>query len=287
MLNKYKVEEILKKDEQKKTYFWFLIGLGLVVIVGFADYYSGFELSFSLFYLIPIGVVAWYSNKIMGLTMSLIATILWFLIDQYGGHVYSSTIIPYWNAVVRFGFFCIVSYLLPVFKELALEKEVSRIDSLTRAYNRRYLDEILQNELNRFARHKSPFTLIYFDLDGFKGVNDKNGHHIGDQVLSSVVNGVKNLLRKTDLIARVGGDEFVILLFEVKIESVQNAVEKIRASLQNEMVKNNWPITFSMGVITCLSSSISSDDLIKKAYALMYTVKKGGKNGIAFDTFNA
>lgn len=91
----------MKLKDLQNSAFWFIVGLGLIVAVGFADYYTGYELSFSLFYLIPIGVAAWYSSKKMGFIMSVIATILWFFIDYISDHNYSSAIIPYWNALVR------------------------------------------------------------------------------------------------------------------------------------------------------------------------------------------
>lgn len=273
----------MKLQDLQNSAFWFIVGLGLIVAVGFADYYTGYELSFSLFYLIPIGVAAWYSSKKMGFIMSVIATILWFFIDYISDHNYSSAIIPYWNALVRLGIFCIVSYLLPSLKDLTIAREHARIDPLTGAFNRRYFEEVLQNELNRIARNKNPFTLILFDLDGFKNVNDQSGHHVGDQVLCAIVRCVNNLLRKTDLICRLGGDEFAILLFEVNINNVQTAVEKIKTNLLKEMTANKWQITFSMGAVTCQSSTIKIDELIKKADSLMYSIKNNGKNGIAYN----
>lgn len=277
----------MKIHNIKSSIFWFFIGLVLIVVVGFADYYTGYELSFSLFYLIPIGVAAWFSSKKMGFIMSIIATVLWFFIDYISDHKYSSAIIPYWNAIIRFGIFCIVSYLLPSLKELTIAREHARVDPLTGAFNRRYFEEVLQNEISRIARNKNPFTLILFDLDGFKKINDFNGHHVGDQVLCTIVNCANGILRKTDIITRLGGDEFAILLFEVNVVTVQSMVEKIKNKLLNEMKINNWPITFSMGVVTCQSSTISIDDLIKRADSLMYSIKNNGKNGVAYHTISA
>lgn len=172
---------------------------------------------------------------------------------------------------------------MPSLKDLTIAREYARIDPLTGAFNRRYFEEVLQNELNRIARNKNPFTLILFDLDGFKNVNDQSGHHVGDQVLCAIVRCVNNLLRKTDLICRLGGDEFAILLFEVNINNVQTAVEKIKTNLLKEMTANKWQITFSMGAVTCQSSTIKIDELIKKADSLMYSIKNNGKNGIAYN----
>jgi len=97
---------------------------------------------------------------------------------------------------VRLGFFILVSFLLPALKEREHEKENARRDDLTGAANRRQFFEAAQAELERFQRYQRPFTIVYFDIDDFKTVNDQQGHQIGDQLLCSVVNRPSSLYEK-------------------------------------------------------------------------------------------
>ena len=267
---------------KRGPFFWMITGLIGVVCVGYADFLTGWELSFSIFYLIPIVLVTWFAGRNLGLVMSIASTIVWFTADNLSGQPYSQPIFPFWNAGVRLGFFILVSFLLPALKEREHEKEIARRDYLTGAANRRQFFEVAQAELERFQRYQHPFTIVYLDIDDFKTVNDQQGHQIGDQLLCSVVNRATLALRKTDFLARLGGDEFVALLPETDAEAAHIAVSKLQHALLEEMHSNNWPATYSIGVITCLDAHLTTDELINKADALMYSVKKNGKNAIAY-----
>jgi diguanylate cyclase (GGDEF)-like protein len=262
--------------------FWTIVGLIGVFCVGIADFLTGWQLSFSIFYLIPIMLVTWFAGRNLGLVMSIASTIVWFTADNLSGQPYSHPIFPFWNAGVRLGFFILVSFLLPALKEREHEKENARRDDLTGAANRRQFFEAAQAELERFQRYQRPFTIVYFDIDDFKTVNDQQGHQIGDQLLCSVVNRAKLALRKTDFLARLGGDEFVAFLPETGAEAAHVVVAKLQEALSEEMRCCNWPVTFSMGAVTCLDARLTTDELLNKADTLMYSVKNKGKNAIAY-----
>jgi diguanylate cyclase (GGDEF)-like protein len=267
---------------KRGSFFWTTIGIVGVAGIGLADYLTGWELSFSIFYLIPIVLVTWFSGRNLGLVMSVASTIVWFSADILSEQTYSQPIIPFWNAGVRLAFFILVSLLLPALKEREHEKEIAHRDDLTGAANRRHFFEVAEAELDRSQRYEHPFTLVYFDIDGFKIVNDRWGHHIGDQLLCSVVNQAKLTLRKTDFLARLGGDEFIILLPETDQEAAHIVVSKFQQDLKDEMHRRNWPVTFSIGTMTYLDFQLTTDELISKVDALMYSVKKNGKNAIAY-----
>lgn len=264
----------------KKTFFLMGVSLIFVAVIGVADFVIGHEFSFSLFYLFPIVLVTWFLGRNYGLAISFIAAVTWHLADIMSGHIYSLPVIAYWNAIIRFGFFSTVSMLLPALKELEYEKETSRTDHLTGISNRRHFFEILQSQLNLSQRYKRPFTIVYIDLDGFKMVNDTFGHQIGDKVLCAFVNQAKHQLRKTDSIARLGGDEFVLLLPEIDKDEAKETVSRIQSALLGEMQKNQWAVTFSIGVLTYQDGEVTADNLIKQADDLMYSVKQNGKNAI-------
>lgn len=279
------VTNMLEHFENKSSLFWIITGSIFVVGVGVADTVTGRELSFSLFYLIPIVLVTWFSGRNLGFVISVVSAVTWFISDVFAGQIYSEPIIRYWNAVARLGFFIVVTLLLPALKALGREKSLARTDHLTGVANRRHFFEVAQSELDRSQRYKRPFTIAYIDLDGFKTVNDHWGHSAGDKLLCAVVNRAKSQLRKTDIMARLGGDEFIVLLPETDQDTAQIVVSKIQNTLNDEMRRKHWPVTFSIGVLTCLKAQITTDELIKRADSLMYSVKKDGKNGIAYASY--
>ena len=276
--------DLWSKLEQKGPRFWLAAGGVGVAIAGVADYLTGNELSFSLFYLIPVALVTWFSGRPLGLVISLFAAATWVGADVLVG-ASTSKYILLWNTAVRLGFFATVALLLPVLKSLEREKELARVDHLTRAANRRRFQEALQAELDRSVRYKQPFTIGYFDLDGFKSVNDKFGHRTGDRVLRAVVNRGKSKLRRTDLLARLGGDEFAILLPEIDQDSAKIIIPMIQNQLLEEMQRNGWPVSFSFGALTYQNGATTTEELIRRADELMYSVKNKGKNGIAYGTY--
>jgi|SRR3989304_447569 len=277
---------IIEGFEKQSKIFWMVAGFVLIVGVGFLDYLTGYEISFSLFYLIPISLLAWFAGRRFGVAASFVSALVWLLAEITAGQSYSHPVIHYWNSLVRLSFFIIVTLLLTTLgKTLKREKELSSKDHLTGAVNVRLFSELLQSEIDRSQRYKHPFTLAYFDLDNFKAINDQFGHSMGDKVLFTVVNHAKGLLRKTDTIVRLGGDEFAFLLPETDQNAAISAISKVQISLLGEMQKNNWPVTISIGALTFIDAPNSSDEAIKMADDLMYSVKSQGKNAAKFSIY--
>ena len=162
------------------------------------------------------------------------------------------------------------------------EMELARIDPLTGAANRRHFYDLLQREIERSRRHQDPFTIAYVDLDNFKAVNDQYGHTVGDELLCAVVEYAKSHLRKIDLVARLGGDEFAFLFVETGLKSAQTLIPRIQHDLLVKMQANGWPVTFSIGVLTCIATLHTTDEIIKMADDLMYSAKRKSKNTIKY-----
>ena len=249
--------------------------------VAAADFVTGREISFSLFYLMPILLVGWFAGRPWAFAISVLAAAAWLAIDEMSGTAYSLPVIRFWNAIVRLGFFLIIAWLLPALKALRGEREAARVDYLTGAANRRSFFELARRELD-LQRYERPFTIAYLDLDGLKTANDRLGHRVGDEILCAVVRRAQSHLRKSDVLFRLGGDEFVLFLPETDAGAAPATVSKVHAALLDEMRRHDWPVTFSIGVLTCLGAPISTDDLLRKADDLMYSVKKRGKNGIEY-----
>jgi diguanylate cyclase (GGDEF)-like protein len=188
-----------------------------------------------------------------------------------------------WNSLIRLGFFSIITLLLSQLRStLQHQTELARRDGLTGAVNSRFFAELLQMEMERSQRYSHTFTLVYIDLDNFKTVNDQYGHSIGDRVLSSVVDCANRHLRKVDVIARLGGDEYALLLPETGEGSARATLSKLHSELVQEMKRNNWSVTFSIGAIICDGAHSSADQLIGMADNLMYAAKRDGKNVIKY-----
>lgn len=209
---------------------WLAIGLLLLCGVAVADYITGSELSLSLFYLIPIAVFSLTVNATAGVAMAFISAAIWLFIEL----VTTEEIISFvhlWNTIIRLGFF-----LLPALLLRAVEREsmLARTDFMTGAINNRYFNELLQREIDRSNRYARPFTVAFIDLDNFKTINDTFGHTFGDTVLQTIADYMKKNLRKTDLVARVGGDEFAILLPETDEAAARIAISSLLRKISDD-----------------------------------------------------
>ena len=164
--------------------------------------------------------------------------------------------------------------------ELDREKELATTDSLTGAANLRHFKTELVCEIERSSRHGRIFTVAYLDLDNFKAVNDSLGHAEGDRLLNAIVAVANNRLRKTDLIARIGGDEFAVLLPETDATTMRSPIRDLLSGMKQTMEKHSWPVTISCGVIAFRTPPASAEDAISTVDKLMYEVKASGKNGV-------
>jgi diguanylate cyclase (GGDEF)-like protein len=257
----------------------------IVVILGYLDYLTGFEYSFSLFYLLPIGLAAWFIGRRSALILSVLSAITWDLSNAMAGQTYTRPIISFWNTVIRLGFFIIVTLLIASIRSaLKREKELSSTDSLTGLMNLRMFYQQATGELMRAKRFNRPFTLAYIDIDNFKLINDNHGHMTGDLVLHSVADTMRTRLRRTDLIARIGGDEFAAFLPETEFTPGTMVISKLQEALLKAMDKHHWKVTFSIGAVTFYKFGEPLKDVIHQADEMMYRAKAGGKNTIRFDT---
>jgi diguanylate cyclase (GGDEF)-like protein len=158
------------------------------------------------------------------------------------------------------------------------------VDALTQTYNKRYFDEALERERNRSARYGRDLSLVMFDLDLFKQVNDTHGHVAGDSVLRQVALAIKGKLRAQDIFARVGGEEFAVLLPEVPAGGARVTAEKIRAIVEGTMIVHEQkviPCTVSLGVAAFGGAIETSEQLLKAADDRLYEAKRAGRNRVA------
>lgn len=166
--------------------------------------------------------------------------------------------------------------------ELLLEKmeQIAMIDCLTGIANRRYAIDRMSEELSRFNRSGESFSLLMIDVDDFKKINDVYGHECGDHILKHVVDSIQSVLRKHDLIARWGGEEFLIMLPGTDIDNARMVAGKIRNCVRAKTfyyMEKSFIVTITIGVAQHKAGD-DLDSLIKRADEAMYCGKKSGKN---------
>jgi len=281
-----KAKHLFETLENGSPLFWTIVGFSIVGLLGLLDYATGNELTLSLFYLLPIVLVTWVVDRKTGLFMSFVSGLTLLGAEIASGQTFSHPIFYLLNTLLRTLFYVVVVYLLAELQKSRKEEQLAaRTDYITGAVNARYFNELLQMEISRIRRYPHPITLVYVDVDNFKLVNDLFGHKIGDEVLRCIAAELKSQLRATDTVARLGGDEFVMLLPSTRQPEARLVVSKVYANLIETMQKRNWPVTFSMGVVSCEFAPYSAEQLVNMADELMYEVKNSTKNDIRFRTW--
>ncbi len=265
-----------------------VLALAIVLVLGVADYLTGYEAFFAVFYLFPISFMAWHVGPRAGHLYSVLASVVWLVANAAAGETHSALWIYAWNTLTRLAVFLIVSSLLAALRASHdHERRLARTDFLTGAENKRSFADITERELDRSRRTRRPFTVIYADLDNFKVVNDRLGHSTGDALLREIVAVGNREVRAVDVLARLGGDEFAVLLPETGPEAGLEVAGRLRRGWLEAMRQRGWPVTVSLGVVTCLDPPETIDELLHFADQLMYSVKEGGKDGLRQDVLKA
>lgn len=176
--------------------------------------------------------------------------------------------------------------LLEMSRALARERELAIRDDLTRAYNRRFFDRSLDEEIERARRYHHNLSLIFLDLDDLKLVNSRSGHLTGSRVLQETARRILEAVRSIDRVVRFGGDEFCILLPQTDLDRARTVAERVRDAISAEPIifdgMDPILLTASFGVASYPDHAATHDEIIRAADAAMYRVKCRGKNAIGF-----
>ena len=210
-------------------------------------------------------------------------------------------VIPLYTRNKPFGLFCVFSSrdeladsetdFLTIFAqqiEMAITiadlfqevREQAITDGLTGLYNRRYFEEYISKEVTRSQRQNQPFSVIGIDLDFLKKINDEYGHAYGDLAIKTVADVLKNNARSIDIAARMGGEEFNILLPGIDSQGAATAAERIRRAIEEKELDTIGHITASIGVATFLEHSDNLEDLLELTDQAMYQSKRQGRNRV-------
>ncbi|HET6486222.1 MAG TPA: GGDEF domain-containing protein [Spirochaetia bacterium] len=255
----------------------------LLAAAAVVDWATGAELSVQFFYLLSIGLMAWFDSFPAAAVLAVISTgVVLFLNLHDLEPVSRGSPLPYWNALIAAATFLTFALVTSALSRAQRRlKELARLDPLTGIANRRSFMEKATAELVRSRRSGRPFSLMYVDVDNFKRVNDTLGHSAGDTLLRTVSSELCIATRETDVVARLGGDEFAVLLPETEPAGGKDAAEKIRGRLLASATRGGWPVTFSVGLVCCDRAPRSLAALVDTADRLMYSIKNSGKDGLA------
>lgn len=164
-------------------------------------------------------------------------------------------------------------------KEREIYESIAKTDFLTGALSRYAFESIYQNEYKRFERTHRPFSLLMFDIDNFKKVNDRYGHHTGDRILKELCHVIRKELRSIDLLCRWGGEEFLVILPETKKKEIDVIAERLRHSVAEHDFGLERLITISLGGIEINDTEAwGSDTFLNKVDEALYQSKREGKN---------
>jgi diguanylate cyclase (GGDEF)-like protein len=266
-------------------WIWIAGALAAVVAVGYVDYLTGPEITFSVFYLVPVAIAAWLGGTTVGIVASALAAIVWYSAEVATSRLNANPFVYAWNFGARLIFLLLVALLLAQLRQmLRRERELSRTDSLTGLPNARAFREVARGEIARCQRYGHALSLAFIDIDDFKRVNDSRGHGAGDDLLKRAGEAIRGNLRSSDFVARYGGDEFVVLLPTADENAARLAVDKLRARMREAMAKEVVPVALSIGVVTYTpgGSGATVDAMLEIADRLMYEVKAVGKGAARF-----
>ena len=257
-----------------------LAGTLLLMLVGIGAYFaSGELLEFSVFFIVPISFFTWFVSRHAGLIASGVSAGFTLAANlaspMHGNHPH----VVYWNALVWLAFFLLITIIIAELKVLYVrERRLSRVDNLTGVATRLAFYEVAEGEKNRANRYQHSITIAYLDLDHFKEVNDSMGHAGGDKALVAVARTIENTIRQTDTVARMGGDEFAIILPNTRKDAAGRVLLKVLHALDEAMLQGEYPVTFSIGAVTFLTPPESLQEMIRQADGVMYSIKSSGKN---------
>lgn len=257
---------------EEPRFAWTSTGLLIAGLVGILDRaLAGGAFLLDVLFLFPIGLASWHAGPNAGAFVAAASAFLWAMAESGSAADIAGRLI----------LFLILPALLPaVRRERDHERESGQIDYLTRTASKRGFLAKAGEEVQRSQRYKRPFTVAAMDIDQFHRINEQLGHQAADNLLRCVARTLREKVRSSDLVARLGNDEFALFFPETQSEAARIVLERLRKYLLDVVEKNEWPVTFSIGAVTYLQPPDSTDVMLRKVTDLVEAVKTAGRNSI-------
>jgi diguanylate cyclase (GGDEF)-like protein len=266
----------------------FGFGLILLLAIALVDGATRFGMHLAVVYAIPLLLLAWAAGPWWGalaatFTCASRAYLVWIIAPL---RTPPALALSEFAATVLALIVLIV--VLSVLRRM-LEHAYSQCqrDLLTGLVNKAGFYQVVGAEMEVCRRYRRTLSIAYLDCDNFKDVNDRFGHHVGDELLRLMASTMTRKLRASDMPARLGGDEFAVMLPEISADSARKVIEMLQLRLLHEMREHKWPVTFSIGIATFVKMPASIDDMVNQADQLMYAVKYSGKAAIRQEIYSA
>jgi len=270
----------------RKWVVWSLC-LCAIAALGAIRHATDAEYAFASMALLPVLVLAWMGGRGPGLLLAALSALMWLATDLSSDRSFSASWVPWLNSAVRLLTYGLVVLLVSQVRlQFDREKEYATRDALTGLRNRREFYRAGTSEMARAGRYGKHIAVILLDLDNFKALNDTQGHDHGDMALKATAQALVAATRDSDLVARIGGDEFVVMLPEIGFDAAAAAGRKVFAAVTHALDAHP-PTRASVGVAWFEVADRGFSDLLKTADELMYSVKANGKNDVAIQQFLA
>jgi diguanylate cyclase (GGDEF)-like protein len=252
-----------------------LTAVGISILLGIFDFATGVEIHFLLLYLIPIALGSWYVNRETGVYLAIFCSLIWAAADWPGGRAYSHPWIAYWNLFMHIGVVVLFSILLAqlraTFDGLS---ESAHTDFLTGLPNGRAFYQLAAEQIES-AYGLEPLTLAFVDVAGLKWLNYRSGYAAGDQTMCIIAHTIKQNVLRPDLIGRIGGTSFALLLPNTDSEAARFLLDKIQGALKDGRRKYAHPVTFFISAIAYAKAPGSIAELMQQAESQMTRMKMG------------
>lgn len=262
------------------------LSLVLILVLGVVHYVLGETVTIAPLYIFPTLFSSWYGSKTTGMVSAFLSTLVFVVLETAFNRVVPAFYELLFFSAPYLAAYMLLAVLIINFRDVhRMEVYAADTDNLTGLHSARSFYAELANELLRSKRYDHPFSLAYLDVDNFKSINDSLGHAAGDKLLKEVANCLISSLRATDVIARLGGDEYACLLPETNQEKARLAFLKTVDLLKRRMAKNKWNVSFSIGVMTFENLPEDMKEAIDLADKLMYSVKNDHKDNVAYQVY--
>jgi diguanylate cyclase (GGDEF)-like protein len=274
-----KMRPFFYKETNRRAKILFPLHAVVLIGIGLAEYFFTPAISMLLFYVIVIISASWFIGKKWGIAGAVIAAL-----TELAARLPAIAVAPFalvWDLITILALGILLADLIVYTrKHMEAERDLIRKDYLTGIDNIRSFYEDGALEMERCRRNRVPLTIVYMDINDLESLNDALGHRVGDRALQSAASAIRDSVRMTDIVARIGGDEFAVLLPGGDFSQSSTVIERLHTAVSNVLSDKKWPVTVTTAAITYLSVPDSIDHLVKSAEESMMIAKQSGTNAI-------